>query len=359
VDFSSSVEQVELSGLAARVLGDLVTPETLGPHGEGGFAPEVWAAMVRAGLVDAGLPGTVGGGGAGLLGQCAVLVEIGRTVAPVPYLATVTMAASAIAEFGTPEQLERWVVPVVRGEKVLAAALPDVGAPSGFTAEPGPGGWRITGAQTAVPSGAFADGFLIPAETADGVAVFLVEEAEVQAQHTIDHADAALVQLTGAPGEPLGSGSGSDLAEWLRLRGTVGLCAIQLGVLESALRRTAAYTKERKQFDHPIAAFQAVRQRLADAYVDVEAVRLTLWQAAWRLSEDLPAAEEVATAKYWAAEAGHRVAHTAVHLHGGVGIDVDHPLHRYFTAAKRLEFALGGATAQLRALGQLLAAEPA
>ena len=148
------------------------------------------------------------------------------------------------------------------------------------------------------------------------------------------------------------------MAEWLRLRGTAGLCALQLGVLDSALHRTAEYTKQRKQFDHAIAAFQAVRQRLADAYLDVEAVRLTLWQAAWRLSDGLPAAEEVATAKYWAAEAGHRVAHTAVHLHGGVGIDVDYPLHRYFAAAKRNEFTLGGATAQLRALGDLLAAEP-
>ncbi|HKN52493.1 MAG TPA: acyl-CoA dehydrogenase family protein, partial [Amycolatopsis sp.] len=87
-------------------------------------------------------------------------------------------------------------------------------------------------------------------------------------------------------------------------------------------------------------------------------VRLTALQAAWRLSEGLPAAEAVATAKFWAAEAGHRVAHTAVHIHGGVGIDVEHPVHRYFTAAKRLEFTLGPATPQLLALGHLLAATP-
>ncbi|TVT42206.1 acyl-CoA dehydrogenase family protein [Amycolatopsis rhizosphaerae] len=362
MDFSSSEEQQELSGLARRVLGDLVTPEVLGSHGDGGFSSEVWAALVKAGLVDAGLPAAVGGGGAGLLGQCSVLIEIGAAVAPVPYLATVTMAASAIAEFGTPEQIERWVVPVVRGRKVLAVTLPEPGTPPGFTAERSAEGWRITGVQTAVLSGAFADGFLIIADTAEGAAVFLTEGGEtgvdVQAQRTIDHADAALVTLADAPGEPLGE-PGSGVAEWLRLRGTTGLCAMQLGVLESALRRTAAYARERRQFDQPLAGFQAVRQRLADAYIDVEAVRLTLWQAAWRLSEGLPAAEEVATAKYWAAEAGHRVAHSAVHLHGGVGIDVDHPLHRYFAAAKRIEFALGGATAQLRALGTLLATEAA
>ena len=95
-------------------------------------------------------------------------------------------------------------------------------------------------------------------------------------------------------------------------------------------------------------------QRLADAYIDVEAIRLTMWQAAWRLEHGLPAEPEIATAKFWAADAGHRVAHTAVHVHGGVGIDVSHPVHRYFAAAKRTEFALGGATSQLRRLGTLL-----
>lgn len=335
MDFTVSEAQEELAGLTRRILADRVMP---GQHGEGGFDPALWRDLVKAGIVDAGF---------GLLEQCTVLTEIGRAVAPVPYLPTMTMAAAAIFAFGSPEQIERWAMPAVRGEKVLAVALPDVGAPCGFVAENG----RISGLQTAVPFGAFADGFLIPTDTG----VFLVEDAVVQAQSVIDKADAALVQLTGAPGELLGTGIG----EWLRLRGTAGLCALQLGVLESALQRTAEYAKERKQFDHPLAGFQAVRQRLADAYIDVEAVRLTMWQAAWRLSEDLPAAEEVATAKYWAAEAGHRVAHTAVHLHGGVGIDVEHPVHRYFAAAKRIEFTLGSATAHLRALGALLAADPA
>jgi len=319
VDFTDSEEMRELAALTRRVLAD------------GGD----WATLVKVGVVD---PASLG-----LLEQCSVLTEIGRAVAPVPYLPTVTMAASAIARFGTPEQIERWLIPATRGETTFAVAE------RGFAAE----GGRISGEQSAVPFGATADAFLVPAETSDGVRVFLVEQAEIQRQQLVDNDDAALVRLTDAPGEPV------DVDfEWLRQRGTVGLCAMQLGVLESALHRTAEYTKQREQFGHPIATFQAVRQRLADAYVDVEAVRLSLWQAAWRLSEGLPAAEEVATAKYWAAEAGHRVAHTAVHLHGGVGIDVDYPLHKYFVAAKRLEFTLGGATAQLLALGHLLATEP-
>jgi alkylation response protein AidB-like acyl-CoA dehydrogenase len=133
------------------------------------------------------------------------------------------------------------------------------------------------------------------------------------------------------------------------------LCALQLGVLERALELTAEYARSRVQFGRPIGSFQAVAQRLADGYIDVEAVRLTMWQAAWRLSAGLPADTAVATAKFWAADAGHRVAHTAVHVHGGVGIDTAYPLHRYFSAAKHNEFVLGGATAQLRRIGAALA----
>ena len=125
------------------------------------------------------------------------------------------------------------------------------------------------------------------------------------------------------------------------------------------MRLTAEYTKTREQFDRPIATFQAVGQRAADAYIDAEAIRLTAWQAAWRLAAGLPAAAEVAVAKFWAAEGGQRVVHAAQHLHGGIGVDRDYPLHRYFLWAKQLELTLGGATAQLLRLGALLADEPA
>ena len=149
------------------------------------------------------------------------------------------------------------------------------------------------------------------------------------------------------------------MAGWLASRYTVGLCATQAGVVARALELTAEYARRREQFGRPIGSFQAVAQRLADAYTDVEAVWLTMWQAAWLLADGRPddpaVAAAVATAKFWAADAGHRVAHTAVHVHGGMGIDTSYPVHRYFTAAKRAEFTLGGATAQLRRLGDLIA----
>ncbi|MBB2941011.1 hypothetical protein FB565_000715 [Actinoplanes lutulentus] len=132
----------------------------------------------------------------------------------------------------------------------------------------------------------------------------------------------------------------------------VSSAAYQLGVVEKAVEMTAKYAGERVQFGRPIGSFQAVSQRLADAYIDVEALRVALWQAVWCLENDPPATGEVATAGFWAAEAGHRVLHTAVHVHGGTGLDLEYPLHRYFLAAKEHEFRFGGATAHLLTLAE-------
>ncbi len=152
---------------------------------------------------------------------------------------------------------------------------------------------------------------------------------------------------------------GAEVVTWLDTLATLGRSAYPAGVLERGLQLTAEYARTREQFDRPIGSFQAVAQRLADGYIDVKGLRLTLIQAAWRVSEDIPADIDVASAAFWAADAGHRVAHTIVHVHGGVGVDTDHPVHRYFLAAKETEFALGGATGQLRRIGRELAETPA
>jgi 3-oxocholest-4-en-26-oyl-CoA dehydrogenase beta subunit len=171
---------------------------------------------------------------------------------------------------------------------------------------------------------------------------------------------AAMVEFAGAvvPADRMlgDTATGRQITDWLVSRATVGICAHQVGLCERALELTAGYARAREQFGKPIGSFQAVAQRLADGCIDVEAMRLTMWQAAWRLAAGLPSETEVATAKFWAAEGGHRVAHTAVHVHGGVGIDMDGETHRYFAAAKFNEFALGGATAQLLRIGAALAA---
>ncbi|MCW4355744.1 acyl-CoA/acyl-ACP dehydrogenase [Hoyosella sp. YIM 151337] len=362
MDFSLTEAQRDLASLAKQVLGEWNSAHPDRPLG--GFDHELWKTMTSAGLVDAALPSSVGGAGFGVLEQCSILIEIGRTCAAVPYLTTVTGAAAALAKYGSPEQLERWLVPVVRGTTTMAPVIADEGDTAPFTAERGTGGWRLSGSHTAILDGSFASAFLCEAVTPDGHALFCVPRdvngATLTDQHTTDGSGAVHLELDAVEaGESTLLGNpGNGSPAWLRQHLTLGLCAQQLGTLETALEMTSSYARTREQFGKPIGSFQAVRQRLADAYIDVEAVRLTLWQAAWQVSDgDADAADALATAKFWAAEAGHRVAHTAVHIHGGVGIDTDYPLHRYFVAAKRAEFALGGATAQLRTLGTRLAEE--
>ena len=348
MDFGFSEEQTELAGLTRKILAERDAP---------------WGDLAAAGVLAAGLPPALGGAGLGLLEQCSVLIELGRSASSVPYLASVVLGAGALAAFGTAGQQDRWVVPAGQGSVVLTAALaePDGDDPRvpSARAERAGGQWVLSGMKTAVDAAPEADLFLVPCASPDGVLVFLVAPSDagvrVEPQQLTDFGSAGRVVLDGCALSDDRVLGGAGVADWLVARATVGLCAMQSGVIERALELTAEYAKSRVAFGRPIGSFQAVTQRLADAFVDVEAVRLTMWQAAWLLSAGSSAAAEVATAKFWAAEAGHRVAHTAVHVHGGMGIDVTYPVHRYFVAAKRNEFALGGATVQLRRIGGALA----
>jgi acyl-CoA dehydrogenase len=369
MDFSISQTQQELATLARQILTDQVTQQRLRAAEQSGkrFDRELWKSLSGAGILSAGLPESVGGGGLDILEHASILIELGRTVAPVPYLCGIAVSAAAIARFGDEAQRATWGEPAAAGQLLLTAALAEdlVDSPESpiTRAEPTGGGWLLTGAKAVVPAATIADAYLIPVTTAEGTAVFIVRRDDpgltIEAQKIVDGDLVASLELTGVRLSADRRLGGSDVLDFLITRATVGQCALQLGILERALELTVAYASEREQFGRPIGSFQAVGQRLADAYIDVEAVRLTMWEAAWRVSEGLPAAAELATAKFWAADAGHRVAHTVVHVHGGTGIDIDGPVHRYFVAAKRGEFQLGSATAHLRRLGAELAATPA
>lgn len=367
MDFLFTPEQDEAAELAARILADRATPGRMTEVEAAGdrFDTELWSDLAGAGLLSLAVPEEHGGAGLGLVELCRVLVEVGRTVAPVP-LAVHGPAALLLAEHGTEEQKQRLLPGAAAGEPVLSAAVSEERShlpqrPT-TTARHDDGGWRLSGTKTLVRAGRRAGALLVTAGTTDGTGVFLLDPAAAGVtrhdQHTSDGDVTVHLELAGAPAEPVGppdEGAAARLAELL----LVCACAEQLGVTDGALRLTAAYAKTREQFGRPIGTFQAVSQRLADGYIDVLGQRLTLWQAVWRLAEGLPAATEVATAKLWAADAGHRLAHTAVHVHGGVGIDLDGEAHRYFTSAKRFEFAFGGATEQALTIGRALAAEPA
>ncbi len=345
MDFSLTEEQQDLAGIASTVLRDWADKNPR--RDTTGFDAQLWRSFATTGLLAAALPEVLGGNGFGILEQCSILAEIGRFTAPIPYLSSILVGAAAVAEFGDADQIERWALPVAQGDATIGLALGE-----GITVARS----RLSGTQTAVTAGAFADAFLV---VGDG-GLYLVDRLQygvsITPQRLLDADDGARLELDDVEAAFLG---GTPAVAWVLRRAALGWCAWQLGVLEQALSLTTEYARTREQFGIPIGGFQAVRARIADAYIDVEAVRLTHWQAAYLESTGHAADAEIAIAKFWAAEAGHRVAHSAVHIHGGVGIDIDGPVHRYYTAAKRAEFAQGGATAQLRALGATLAHEPA
>lgn len=373
MDFGFSEEQEAVRDLAKQILEGQVTHQRLKEleAGEERFDRKLWQELANAGLLGITLPESVGGADQGFLAVALLLEQVGHTVAMVPVLPTLVMGAMPIAEFGTDDQKQRWLPGVASGDVVLTAALTEFGTdplhPT-VTATREGDGWRLDGVKEEVPAGLVADAVLVPAKTGEGrVGVFVVDPkakgVTLERQDTTSGIPEARMELSGVvvgADDVLGSAEdGAGVVEWIVEHTTAALCAVAVGVCDAALHMTAEYTKTREQFERPIATFQAVGQRAADAYIDTEAVRLTAWQAVWRLDAGLPAAAEVAIAKFWASEGGQRVVHAAQHLHGGMGVDRDYPLHRYFLWAKQIELTLGSETPQLRALGAMLAAEPA
>ncbi len=368
MDFSIAEEQQEIVNLAKQILVDQSTHERLkaletsdGPR----FDSDLWSDLAQAGLVGLALPETYGGGGLGFHELALILEEVGRTAAAIPYFETTVLGAMPVAEFGDAALKDSLLPKVASGELILTAALleADQEAPKpSATAVAAGDGYKVSGTKYCVPAGMIAHRALVPASTAAGdVGIFIVDLDGPGVERTAlvttaGHPEARIV-FDGAPARELGTADADgSTVTWLEQRATAAQCAMMIGVCDEAMRLTAEYTKERKQFGVAIATFQAVAHRAADAYIDAEAIRLTARQACWRIGEGLPATEEIAIAKYWAAEGGQRVVHAAQHLHGGVGVDRDYALHRYFVLAKQLELPLGGGTYQLRKLGAMIAA---
>jgi 3-oxocholest-4-en-26-oyl-CoA dehydrogenase beta subunit len=369
MDFTPTPGQTDVAGLAAQILGDRCTPARLTQVEQGGdrFDRDLWRELGAAGLLGITLPEEYDGAGLGVLELTTLLVEAGKVVAPVP-LATHAVAAMTLAAWGDEEARSPWLRRAAAGDALLTVAVSEDGSvqprPPRTTAERTADGWTLTGTKTVVVAGAAADLLLVPATTTDGVILLAVPAdapgLSLTPQQVTDGDTCARLVLDGVRLPAAARlGSDGDAHGWLLDHVDVALAALQLGICERALELTARYARTREQFGRPIGSFQAVSQRLADGFIDVQGLRLTLTEAAWRLSEGLPAESQVATARLWAADAGHALAHTTVHVHGGVGIDLDGPAHRYFTAAKRWEMALGGTTLAARAVGRVLAAEPA
>jgi alkylation response protein AidB-like acyl-CoA dehydrogenase len=373
MDFSFTEDQDALRQLVRKIFDDHFTHERLKAIDQAGewFDRTVWAELAKASLLGVALPDDVGGSGLGFIELCVLLEEVGRAVAPLPLWPTLVLGAAPIDLFGSEAQRKRWLPGVVAGDVILTAALVESGwdPPGTVTARATRDGgqWRLDGVKGCVPAADLAARILVPARTSDtSLGVFLVDPngsgVRLERQMTTNHEPQFEVTLSGASvagdevlGDPNGGGA---ILDWTLQRAVTGLCAMTTGVSDRALRMTAEYTTNRKQFGKPLATFQAVAQRAADAFIWVEGMRWTMWQAAWRLSAGEPAHEDVAVAKYWAGEGSHFTTYAAQHMHGGIGLDLDYPLHRYYIWAKHLDLSLGCATQQLAYLGAEMAKAP-
>jgi hypothetical protein len=369
VDFDFREDERAVADLARKILEDHASNDRLRQH-EASDAPydvALWQALGQSNLFGTAIPEAYGGSDLGFLALCRLLQEVGRSVAPVPVYPALVLGALPLARFGTGDQKRAWLPGIARGERILTAALTELASSDPLApttrGERRSGAIRLTGLKTQVPCAVQAAQILVPARLDDeSIGLFYVEPrgegVTVTAQQTPDGQPCAQLELAGVTAvDRLDSAAdGGEILRWLVEHAVAARCMMQLGVTERALEMTAKYSRERTQFDRPIGSFQAVHQRAADAYIHVEAIRLSAWEAAWRLAENRPAEEHVAVAKFWAAEGGQLASYACQHLHGGIGIDTDYPLHRYFTWALQIEHELGSARHQLDRLGRAIAA---
>lgn len=372
MDFGISEEQKDIQNLARQLFSDLATAESLAPSDEAAaerFDPALWNQLAEAGLLGVGIDEAHGGMGFGFMEVAMLVEELGRTIAAAPLISHLVSAALPIQAFGSDEQKTRYLPDAVTGKTMLTAALmedlnEDPTQPARCSVSADGDGFVLSGSKRCVPFARRAEAVLLAAKSEQGVVVLLVDPN----QQGVTLTDLAVTQF-----EPqcdmdfdqvkidssqvlVGPENGAEAMRWITERTCAALCAHQLGVADVMMRMTASYTSERKQFGVPVATFQAVGHRAANCFIDIECLRLNAYQAASMLGEGHAASNEVAIAKIWAGDVGHRVSYASQHMHGGAGIDRDYPLWRFCLAARHNEMMLGSSAYQLARLGRNIAA---
>jgi alkylation response protein AidB-like acyl-CoA dehydrogenase len=372
MNFEFTEEQEAAKDLASQILADAssfdrlrkVERDASGP----GFDREVWSQLVESNLIGVALAEEWGGQGFDFFSLCLVLEEAGRNLTPIPLMESVVYTALPIEKFGSDALKKEWLPKIVAGTAILTPAFFEVGDPAlarqtKTRAKVAADGFQLDGAKFCVPYAAAADKILVSATSDAGLGLFLVSPdapgVSLEVQETSAHERQYLLRLDGvavAASDVLATpGRGEEIFDWLEPRAATALSALAVGVCDEALRQTALYTSERKQFGREIGSFQGVSLRAADAYIDVQAMRSTVWEAAWRIDNGDSGEKQAAVAKWWACSGGHRVTHTVQHLHGGIGADIDYPIHRFFLRHKHLAYTLGGSNEQLAKLGAQIA----
>lgn len=346
MDFTFTEEQERLRAGVRRLFDERARPRDC-YGGKPGIDGGLWSALAEMGVAGLGIDA------GDLIDQVAVAEEIGRALAPIPFLSTTVVAGPLLGP-------TKYRDPITSGELVAVAALDD---PTTRVARTHESGWRLTGRASFVIDGPAAHLILMGAPTSRGTGIFAI----ARDSHGVTITDLpaldrtrglADVELDGAPAELLCEDDGDALAA-ARARGEVGIAAEAVGVAARALEMAAEYAKVRRQFGTPIGTFQAVKHRLADMLVAVENARSAVAFGAFALAGTWPDAPvAVAMAISTATESAVHVAGDALQIFGGIGCTWEHDIHLYLRRAKSAELLLGEPAAHLERIASFLLDRP-
>ncbi|MEO9221455.1 MAG: acyl-CoA dehydrogenase family protein [Mycobacteriaceae bacterium] len=317
-----------------------------------GYEQALWKEMAKAGLLSLVLPEELGGEGLGAVETAILLTEVGRNVAAVPALATVAFGVLPLVRLGTAAQQRDVLAEVAQG-RVLTAAMNEVSAPTpaapATSAVRDGDDYRVTGTKIAVSYAAQAYRMLVSTSAgvllidphAQGVALVRTPSSTQAPEYTVRLTDVRV---------PADQRLQGDAAELYRCA-VAGIGALADGLLSGALELTAKHLATRHQFGKPLASFQAVAQQIADVYVTSRTLHVAALSANWRLAAGLDAGDDLDVLAYWVAAELPAALQVCHHLHGGLGVDITYPLHRYSSLAKDLARLVGGAAHRLDLLG--------
>jgi len=356
MDFNLSEEQ-EMLRKSAREFLEQECPKKFVremEQDEKGYSAELWNKMAELGWMGLIFPEEYDGMGNDMFSLTILLEEMGRALLPGPFVPTVVYCGLPLLYYGTKEQKKSLLLPIAQGKLIMTLAVTEPETQFGETnlvtkAIRNGDSYAINGLKLFVPDAHIADWFLCLSTDDKGESLFLINSESQGIQCNMlktmssDNKcelilDNVVVPAAGILGEP---GKGREIAQKIGELAALANCALILGGLEYALEAAVSYAKQRVQFERPIGSFQAIQHKCADMLTDIDGVRFLTYEAAWRLSQNLPATKEISMAKAWTSDASRRVCLEAVRVHGGIGISVDHDMQLYFRRAKAMELAWG------------------
>jgi alkylation response protein AidB-like acyl-CoA dehydrogenase len=312
-----------------------------------------WGAVVDGGVAALPVPERLGGDGVGLPEVATVLTELGRHGAVTPALATLGFGVVPLLDLASDEQQDRFLAGVAKGG-VLTAALNEPGAALPDRPATTFANGRLSGTKIGVAYAEQADWMIVTTDSAvvvvspkaEGVRLVRTPTSNGSDEYTVTFGDVAVGES-----DVLAGSETNAAARRVNQLALAAMGAYADGLVAGALRLTADYVANRKQFGKPLSTFQTVAAQLSEVYIASRTIDLAAKSVIWRLSEGRDADDDLDVLGYWLASQAPPVMQTCHHLHGGMGMDITYPMHRYYSTIKDLTRLLGGPSLRLDLLG--------